>query len=173
MCIIFIIIFFYRILLFTLTIRRMGLMKTMMANTMKWEVQHLKATKKRAVCFIWISYDIRQMLTVNHPRIQRCMTLNYNPRMSRCFTKFKFLSYKNGTRKSLSFSNERMREIERTNRILLKKILSKGPTQRRQLAGATLQVGLNCMVLFSNNDYLYLFYSRATVKADLGCPVRQ
>lgn len=36
--------------------------------------------------------------------------------------------YKNGTRKSLTFTNNEMRDIERQNRILLQKILDKGPS---------------------------------------------
>ncbi|XP_037048391.1 protein hemingway isoform X2 [Bradysia coprophila] len=36
--------------------------------------------------------------------------------------------YKNGTRASLSFSNDQMRDIERSNRILLSKILSQQPS---------------------------------------------
>lgn len=41
------------------------------------------------------------------------------------------LRYKNGTRKSLTFTNERMREIERENYILLQKIMScsNGPSK--------------------------------------------
>lgn len=35
--------------------------------------------------------------------------------------------YKNGTRSSLTFSNERVREIERHNQLLLKKIMQNGP----------------------------------------------
>lgn len=35
--------------------------------------------------------------------------------------------YKNGTRLSLTFTNERMREIERHNQILLRKIIKSGP----------------------------------------------
>lgn len=42
--------------------------------------------------------------------------------------------FKNGTRRSCTFTNEQMRQIERENRILLEKILSNGPLrpQRRQ-----------------------------------------
>lgn len=36
--------------------------------------------------------------------------------------------YKNGTRSSLTFSNERVREIERHNQLLLKKIMQNGPS---------------------------------------------
>lgn len=42
-----------------------------------------------------------------------------------------YIRYKNGTRKSLTFTNERMREIERENYILLQKIMScsNGPSK--------------------------------------------
>lgn len=43
----------------------------------------------------------------------------------RCTTNRK--KYKQGTRKSLTFTNERMRDIERHNQILLRKIIEKGP----------------------------------------------
>ncbi len=42
--------------------------------------------------------------------------------------------YKNGTRASLSFSNDQMREIERSNRILLSKILSQQPSSHIPVA---------------------------------------
>jgi hypothetical protein len=36
--------------------------------------------------------------------------------------------YKNGTRASLTFSNDRVREIERHNQLLLNKIMQNGPS---------------------------------------------
>lgn len=41
---------------------------------------------------------------------------------------FVTFSYKNGTRESMSFSNQRAREIERENQILLSKIMRNGPS---------------------------------------------
>lgn len=43
-----------------------------------------------------------------------------------CITLF-CLRYKNGTRSSLTFSNQRVREIERDNQRLLAKIMTSGP----------------------------------------------
>lgn len=37
--------------------------------------------------------------------------------------------FKNGTRSSLTFSNQKMRDIERENQILLAKIMKRGPTR--------------------------------------------
>lgn len=57
------------------------------------------------------------------------------------------LRYKNGTRMSLSFTNERMREIERHNQILVRKIFSQS---------ASPQVTVSVQVLLGQLNYLSL-----------------
>lgn len=49
------------------------------------------------------------------------------------------MKYKNGTRMSLSFTNERMREIERHNQILVRKIFSQSPSPQVMVSRTTTQ----------------------------------
>lgn len=55
-------------------------------------------------------------------------------------------SFKNGTRRSCTFSNERVRQIERENRILLRKILTHGPSYT---------IGLNSKQQLAQVNYLH------------------
>lgn len=45
--------------------------------------------------------------------------------------------FKNGTRRSATFTNEQMRQIERENQILLKKILAQRPRSSSQQSTST------------------------------------
>lgn len=53
------------------------------------------------------------------------------------------LRFKNGTRMSMHFSNDRMREIDRCNKILLKKILNSGPSHMPSSAARTAKSTVN------------------------------
>lgn len=53
-----------------------------------------------------------------------------------------FSRFKNGTRRSATFTNEKMRQIERENQILLKKILAQRPRsslQQQQQSTSTIR----------------------------------
>lgn len=96
------------------------LMMMMMAGVMKLQVRFQIHTMRKIIYFIFI------LLMLNH---QQGKSENF----SYCIRIFQKLiisnvHYRNnGGRKNFSFSNEKVREIERSNRILLQKILSKGP----------------------------------------------
>lgn len=61
-------------------------------------------------------------------------------------------SFKNGTRSSLTFSNQRVREIERDNQILLSKIMKSGPNAGdglHEVGNSARKVCLTFIVLFN------------------------
>lgn len=66
---------------------------------------------------------------------------------SKAFCQLVILRYKNGTRSSLTFSNQRVQEIERDNKSLLKKIMKSGPSREVEV----LKAG-GSAVSFTNNQ---------------------
>lgn len=86
---------------------------------------------------------------------------------------FKICRFKNGTRRSCTFSNEQIRQIERENKILLAKILNQGPTNSKKTSSMYAQVISTEFVQFQQIDNFRIVFSRHPVRAHRGYQVRR
>lgn len=87
-------------------------------------MQNLRTHEKRFVIIEILNHEPIPLFTV----VSITIVVNYL---------FFFFRFKNGTRRSATFTNEQMRQIERENQILLKKILAQRPRSSLQQQQST------------------------------------